>query len=113
MTTTPDRSPVAELPPVLPPIACTSWCEHGDGHPGMRHTEDQRCEAEEARAYLHHRKNNDHADYVTTYVERSGQHATPTIHLGVDLDAGVKLTPAEARRLARSLRKMARLARVP
>jgi hypothetical protein len=59
MTTTPDRSPVSELPPILPPIACTSWCEHGDGHPGLRHAVDQRCETEEARAYLHNRKDND------------------------------------------------------
>jgi hypothetical protein len=113
MTATPDRSPVAQLPPILPPIPCTSWCEHGDGHPGMRHTEDQSCEAEEARTYLHQRKYNDHADYVTTYVERHDPQATPYVHLGVDIDPGVKLTPAEARRLGRSLLRMARLARVP
>ena len=112
MTATPDRSPVAQLPPILPPIACTSWCEHGDGHPGLRHTEDQWCASEEARTYLHHRKYNTH-DYVTTYVERHDPEATPAIHLGIDVAPGVTLTPAEARRLARSLRKMARLARMP
>jgi hypothetical protein len=112
MTATPDHSPIAQLPPILPPIACTSWCEHGDGHPGMRHTVDQRCEAEEARAYLHNQKDNDH-EYVTTHVERNEPQATPTIHLGVDGMEGVTLTPAEARRLARGLCKMARLARVP
>jgi hypothetical protein len=73
MIATPDRSPVAELPPILPPIVCTSWCEHGDGHPGMRHAEDQRCETEEARTYLHNRKDNDAADYVTTYIEGNGR----------------------------------------
>jgi hypothetical protein len=113
MTATPDHSPVAQLPLILPPIACTSWCEHGDGHPGMRHTEDQSCESEEARTYLHNRKDND-AEYVTTYVERNGLQVTPAIiHLGVDGMEGVTLTPADARRLARGLRKMARLARVP
>ncbi len=111
MTATPDHSPVAQLPPILPPISCTSWCQHGDGHPGLRHAPDQRCEAEEAHTYLHNRKDNDQADYVTTYVVRNGPQATPTIHLGVDIDPGVTLTPSEARRLARSLRKMARLAR--
>jgi hypothetical protein len=50
---------------------------------------------------------------VTTYVERNGPQAKPAIHLGVDIDAGVKLTPTEARRLARDLRRMARLARMP
>jgi hypothetical protein len=103
MTATPNPSPIAELPAVLPPIACTSWCEHGDGHPGLRHPEDQRCETEETRAYLHNRKHNDHADYVTTYVVRNGPQARPPIHLGVDIDPGVTLTPGEARRLGRSL----------
>ena len=113
MTATPDHSPVAQLPSILPPIACTSWCEHGDGHPGLRHPEDQRCETEEARAYVHDRKHNDHADYVTTYVVRNGPQARPAIHLGADIDFGVGLTPSEARRLGRSLLKMARQARVP
>jgi hypothetical protein len=58
MTITPNRSPVAELPPVPP---APHGASTGDGHPGMRHTEDQRCETEEARAYLHNRKDNDHA----------------------------------------------------
>jgi hypothetical protein len=79
----------------------------------MRHSEDQRCEAEESRAYLHHRKDIDHADYVTTYVVRNGPRARPAIHLGVDIDPGVTLTPAEARWLAPGLLRMARLARVP
>ena len=108
MTATPDHSPVAQLPP----IACTSWCEHSDGHPGMRYAGDQRCETEEARTYLHNRKANAEADYVTTYVERNGPHATPAIHLGVDIDPGVTLTPAEARRLGRSLLRMAWFARL-
>lgn len=113
MTATPDHSPVSELPPILPPVVCASWCVHGDGHPGMRHTVDQSCESEEARAYLHLRTDNEKADYVTTYVERPGAQATPTIHLGADGMAGVTLTPVEARRVARGLRRMARLARVP
>jgi hypothetical protein len=115
MSTVSDRSPVTELPPILPPITCTSWCEHSDGHPGMRHNEDQSCESEEARTYLHLRKYNDddQATYVTTYVERRELQATPHVHLGVDIDTGVKLTPAEARQLGRSLLKMARLARLP
>jgi hypothetical protein len=50
---------------------------------------------------------------VTTYVVRNGPQATPAIHLGVDIDPGVTLTPAEARRLGRSLLRVARLARVP
>jgi hypothetical protein len=79
----------------------------------MRHAEDQRCETEEGRTYLHHRKDNDHANYVTIYVERNGPRTIPAIHLGVAIDVGVTLTPAGARRLGRSSRKMmARLARV-
>jgi hypothetical protein len=111
MIATPDRSPVAELPPILPPIVCTSWCEHGDGHPGMRHAEDQRCETEEARTYLHNRKDNGR---LCDHLHRGQRpQATPAIHLGVDIDPGVTLTPAEARRLGRSMLKMARLARMP
>jgi hypothetical protein len=57
------------------------------------------CEAEEARTYLHNRKDNREIDYMTTYIERNRPQATPVIHLGVDIDPGVTLTPAEARRL--------------
>jgi hypothetical protein len=78
---------------------------------GIQGTSDAR--PRKRRPYLHNRKDNDHADYLTTYVELNGPQAMPTIHLGVDGMEGVSLTPAEARRLARDLRKMARLARVP
>ncbi len=44
-------------------------------HLDMRHAVDQRCESEEARTYLHNRKDNDEADYLTTYVERNDPHA--------------------------------------
>jgi hypothetical protein len=79
----------------------------------VRHAEDQRCETEEAGANLHNRKRNDYADYGTTYVQRTGPQAKPAVHLGVDIDPGVTLTPAEARRLGRSLLRLARLARMP
>lgn len=115
--TTPDRSPVAELrPPVLPPIACTSWCVHQDGHPDLRHAEDQRCETEEHRTYLHLRMPESVEpgyNYVTAYAVRHGLTDLPSVFVGQGEDSGVFLTPAEARRLARGLRRMARLARVP
>ena len=68
--TTPDRSPVAALRPVQPPIKCTSWRIHQDGHPDQRHAEDQRCETDEHRTYLHLRmpESVEHGyNYVTPY----------------------------------------------
>ncbi len=98
--------------PILPPITCAWCCGHQDGHPGERHAVDQRCETEEARVHL------DLADvaarnayeHVGVYVEREGAAATPHVCLHFDDNIGVELTPPEARRLARHLRRMAALA---
>ena len=113
MTATPDRSPVAELRPVLPPIKCASWCIHQDGHPDLRHVGDQRCETEEHRTYLHQPIDRREYECVTAYVERQGAHAKPNLHLGFDGMSGVDLTPREARHLARHLRRLAMLAELP
>jgi hypothetical protein len=53
------------------------------------------------------------ATLIDLEAEGNVRQASPTVHLGNDIDPGVTLTPAEARRLPRSIRKMARLARVP
>ncbi len=76
---------------------------------------DQRCATEEARVYLDlaNRDDRNAHEYVGVYVEREGAAATPHVYLHFDENIGVELTPQEARRLARHLRRAAHLARSP
>ena len=114
MATTDDR-PSTALQPILPPIVCTSWRRFQDGHSGMGHAEDPRCDNEEPRVYLDlaDRYSKGAKEYVGVYVEHEGATAEAHVYLHFDQDVGVELTPQEARRLARHLRRMAELARVP
>ncbi len=84
-------------------------CRHQDGHPSERHAIDQRCETEAARVYLDlaDRDDRNAHEYVGVYLEREGAAATPHVYLHLDENIGAELTPQEARRLARHLRRMA------
>lgn len=117
MTTTDDRPTTdttlpADPQPILPPITCAAWCSHQDGHPDMRYAVDQRCATEEARVHLDlaDRDARNAHEYVGVYVQREGAAATPHVYLHFDEDIGAELTPQEARRLARHLRRMAAMA---
>lgn len=97
----------------LPLVACKTWCEDGDGHPGALHPEDQWCGSEPVRVTLTRAPlvELDAGEYalddLRAYLMQDQYEVEPRIHLGRGESYGVYLTPGEARALGEALVRLA------
>jgi hypothetical protein len=95
----------------MPPIECTSWCLHPDGHPNEDIPAEQSCTGPEhysplSRVPSRLQSDGTYApDYANVQAERNG--ASDATHLGVGPGDGrpvwAMLTPADAAALIASL----------
>jgi len=98
MTTTAPRQ-------TFPPITCREWCAEGDGHP-HEHPEDQRCVSgwDIIPLELMPKWKDFMGAWNTTEVEVQAvagpQHPPQAVIYSAGEDIELRLTPAEARRLA-------------
>jgi hypothetical protein len=106
-------TPAAPVRESLPPVQCAPWCEDGDGHTNARHVDDQWCSSTENRVSLTRTPmvllcdDSWRLDYVTTYLVRDAYEVGARINLSRGEDAGVYLTPDEARELGETLIRLA------
>jgi hypothetical protein len=92
--------------PVVEPITCQPWCEHGDGHPNHRLREDQCCSGVEHRVHLSTEPTMLMSDgstqqqHLNTHLLRQADDAAPRVFIGHDDGYGKSATLDEARRFA-------------
>jgi hypothetical protein len=96
----------------LPAVDCAPWCEDGDGHVTQWSPRDQVCYGPEHRVKLsrmpllldeYNGQQIRQRDWVSVYLHRQGDGASTSIELAHNEVAGVTLSPAEAREIARHL----------
>lgn len=97
--------------PSVPPIACQSWCQDGDGHPHETHPDDRYCQSEPARvgqslAPYWRDASGGWNESILDVSARVGLTRVPSVLVWVyndRTDAEITLTAAEARALAAHL----------